>query len=956
MIRNKYLLASSALALSFFSAHAMADGVASCGDINQVKYMLQKYATNDPTNFCIRATTLAESYPCMREEVLRQSNVIARRQGLADVVVGCPAPVVAQAPAYVPPQPQYVQYQPVQQGVIYQQPAAVIPQAQTIDRVAGPVIVQGSRITGSHAGIFAGSSLLWAGLGLLAAGGTAAALISSSGSSSSTTTTTSGTTTPTDFITDEYKAQYSLTTMDAASAYQRGYAGAGIQVAVLDTGLDTSHSEFTNRVTPGNGFDFVTNTAGQPAASSLNSHGTEVAGVIAANRNFVGMHGVAYDSTVVPLRVFDASGGAIASFAAAINYARTNTQARILNGSYGPDDAWHTNFEPLGYQGIVTNPEIAEADAYKAYVNAGGILVFPAGNAYQIAPNLASNPTGPGFLPFIKPANANIVGATNGAYRDENGNVLSTADYSSLQPQTIVVAGVDKSNVISSFSNRCGVAAQWCMVAPDENIFTTTTGGGYATVSGTSFAAPQVAGALAILKQEFPNLTAAQIVSRLLNTATDLGAPGVDAVYGHGLLNLNAASNPVGVTGISTTGFLGGNYASITDSKLTYGRAFGNAVPTAFNGVNVLVLDSYDAAFTANLRNQVGSVSSNFDTHQAFSKFDRPDDRQELSFGDKTRVGFVSESNADTSHFLGDKPRDTNDTTSKFKHFSFSQSFSSSEEGSVHYKDSIALSLGFSEADRSRIDRTINKDALENPYASFAGDGFASVYQTKGLGGSVKIAGFYGHNERDSEANNFGTQAELAYKLDKGADAYISVGSLFEENRVLGSKGTGALAFGNGTSTVYMGLGGKLALDNNISMRVAGYAGMTNPSLNAENSLIKNSSEIITSSFNATVEKAGSFAKGDVLGFGISQPLRVESGSFQFDIPVQLDSNYTSLVSQKFTQDLSAQGREMDLELNYAVPVGKDESLATGALYRLDAGHVSGKTDVMGVMRWSKKF
>ena len=954
MIRNKFLLATSALAICFFAADAMADGVTSCGDITQIRYMLQKYATNDPANYCIRATTLAESYPCMREEVLRASNSVAQKNGLASVVIGCPAPFVQAAPpapVYYQQPPQYVQYQPVQQG--YVQP---IPQAQTIDRVAGPVIVQGSRVTGSHAGLFAGSALLWGGLGLLAAGGTAAALIAGGGSGSSTTTTTTGGTTTTDFITDEYKAQYSLTTMDAASAYQRGFIGSGIQVAVLDTGLDVSHSEFTGRVTPGNGFDFVTNAAGQPAAVNLNSHGTEVAGVIAANRNFVGMHGVAYDASIVPLRVFDSAGGAIANFTNAINYARTNTQARILNGSYGPDDAWHTNFEPLGYQGIIVSPEIAEADAYKAYVAAGGILVFPSGNANLIAPNLANNPTGPGFLPFIKPANSAIVGAVNGAYRDENGNVLATADYSALQPQTIVVAGVDKNNLISTFSNRCGVAKDWCMVAPDENIFTTTTGGGYATVSGTSFAAPQVSGAIAILKQEFPNLTAAQIVSRLLNTATDLGAAGVDVIYGHGLLNLAAASNPVGVTGISTKGLLGGNYASVTDSKLSYGSAFGSSVASAFNGVSVLVLDSYDAAFTASLSNQISAPSSAFNSRRAVAQFDRPENRQELTFGDDTRVGFITESNQDNTHFLGDKPRDSDDTTSKFTSFSLTQSISATDEGSVHYKDSQALALGFSEGDRARMDRAINKDALTNPFASFASEGFASVYKTKALGGTVKIAGFYGNNEKDSEANNFGTQAELGYNLDKGADAFMSFGTLFEENRVLGSKGTGALAFGNGTSTVYMGLGGKLALADNFSIRANGYAGMTNPSLNGENSLIKNSSEIITSSFNAVVEKAGSFVKGDTLGLGVSQPLRVESGSMQFDIPVQLDSTYTSLVTRSFSQDLSAQGREIDMEVNYAIPVGSDESIATGALYRMDAGHVSGKNDLMGVMRWSKKF
>ena len=64
---------------------------------------------------------------------------------------------------------------------------------------------------------------------------------------------------------------------------------------------------------------------------------------------------------------------------------------------------------------------------------------------------------------------------------------------------------------------------------------------------GTSFAAPRVAGVVALTVQKFPNLTAAQRALVVLNTADDLGVAGVDAVYGHGLLNASAALNPIGL-------------------------------------------------------------------------------------------------------------------------------------------------------------------------------------------------------------------------------------------------------------------------------------------------------------------------------------------------------------------------------------------------------------------------
>jgi hypothetical protein len=183
----------------------------------------------------------------------------------------------------------------------------------------------------------------------------------------------------------------------------------------------------------------------------------------------------------------------------------------------------------------------------------------------------------------------------------------------------------------------------------------------------------------------------------------------------------------------------------------------------------------------------------------------------------------------------------------------------------------------------------------------------------------------------------------------------MAFGSLFEENRVLGSKGEGAFAFGNGTTTFYSGMGGKLALDTSTTLRATGYVGYTSPSLN-DNSLIKNASDIITTAFNANIERRSVGRDDDSLRFGVSQPLRVESGSLNFAIPVARSSTTNDVYTSNFVQDLSAKGREVDLELNYAFPLQGNANISAGALYRMDAGHQDGKSDALGVMRWNKKF
>ena len=97
----------------------------------------------------------------------------------------------------------------------------------------------------------------------------------------------------------------------------------------------------------------------------------------------------------------------------------------------------------------------------------------------------------------------------------------------------------------------------FCIAAPgvdiNSSLPTDLDSDGFGTMSGTSMAAPHVSAAVAILKEEFPNLTGAQIVDLLLSSATDLGAGGTDEVYGVGLLNLDAATQSSGTMNIAMT-------------------------------------------------------------------------------------------------------------------------------------------------------------------------------------------------------------------------------------------------------------------------------------------------------------------------------------------------------------------------------------------------------------------
>lgn len=301
---------------------------------------------------------------------------------------------------------------------------------------------------------------------------------------------------PADFETPEYFANWGLDAINASTAYAKGYTGAGVTVGVVDSSIQLTHPEF----------------AGQAASFQFNdiddgNHGTHVGGIIGAARDGVGMHGVAPDVLLSSIRIFNAGGFYISNAQVAAGYdAAIAAGIRIFNNSWGTsiDVTSRTSAQAESIEGA------ARLDAYRRAVDADAILVWSTGN------DSFANTSLHGGLPYHFPE---------------------------LQPNWITVASLDQSLGLSSFSNACGVAAMWCISAPGRDIYSSVTVDSYDTYSGTSMAAPHVTGAVAIAKQMFPDASAGQLTSVVLQTATDIGDAGVDSVFGWGLLNLgNLAS------------------------------------------------------------------------------------------------------------------------------------------------------------------------------------------------------------------------------------------------------------------------------------------------------------------------------------------------------------------------------------------------------------------------------
>jgi subtilisin family serine protease len=378
-----------------------------------------------------------------------------------------------------------------------------------------------------------------------------------------------------DFRTSEYAAQQGLQAVKADRLYYNGHyrwyvgdapeaaagTGIGVKIAVADTGINAREGSTGGAIAidVARSYDFVNARAG--AGADEFGHGTHVAGIIAAPKNGAGMHGLAYNAVIVNFKVGGSNGFITASDAQLgdMLYRSAAAGAMIINNSWASPSPI-TAFSREDLQASM--PRMIEAS--RAYVAGGGVVVFAAGN------DGASQPAMQAGMPY------RITG---------------------LQPGWLAVVAIDPSGRIASYSNRCGVAAAWCLAAPggaaDTGLYSMYNDGTYASMYGTSMAAPHASAALGALKSMFPNLSYLQIRDRLLFTANKGGAYADASAYGQGVMDLEAASSPVGGVAVPTGASAEGATAPLAGSGIEF-RA--GALRALSMQDRVLVVDNYQRA------------------------------------------------------------------------------------------------------------------------------------------------------------------------------------------------------------------------------------------------------------------------------------------------------------------------------------------------------------------------
>ncbi len=670
-----------------------------------------------------------------------------------------------------------------------------------------------------------------------------------------------------------------LPLINASSAYAAGATGVGITVAVIDTGIQFGHPEFGTRISPDS-----TDVAGSRGAGDSDGHGTGVAGVIAAARDGVRSHGVAFESTVLAIRAdtpgsCEDDGGENCTFtdantAAAIDYARENG-ARVINISLGRD-------AELGDTATLT------FDAMRRAANAGVLMVISAGNQDDEQP-------GPDPSPGFPASFANDPGARGFA---------------------VAVGSVSDDGTISAFSNRAGDTADFYLVAPGEEILSpfknSDTGDvQYALFSGTSFSAPHVAGGLALLLEAFPNLTGDEALSILFDTAVDLGTPGVDEVYGVGLIDLAAAFQPVGESSVAVAG----QAVSLSALSLPPAGAAGDWIQASGLFDRAILRDGYERAFRFDLAPSEAPSAGLSAMEGAAERALRP--------VASMRAGPASVSlraAEDRPHPLTHLP-DLDAEEGADIAFAF-------ETGRI----SLRGGRGFSSP--GPVDAA---GASVLSHAAFSGAVSGLTSKRAWAAGSIA----FGEIEVSLRASGDGADGFSAVSVARDLGAHrlaFETGRGAEDDRALGGFVATRFEARERTETRFAAL----SWSGPVAAGWRGAARIERASADlALPSGVTLADDVAASAWTLGAER--DLGPG-VFGLTLSQPLRVEDGALSVAVPVGVDAKTDETRFERRTAALTPSGREIGLEAAYRFHAGP-AAAEIAARYAVDPGHVAGAPD-----------
>jgi hypothetical protein len=685
-------------------------------------------------------------------------------------------------------------------------------------------------------------------------------------------------------------------------ALSSGLRGSNQLVAVVDEGFRITHQEFAGK------------RILQSGALPVKDHGTHVASLIAGKRDGVGMHGVAPEADL-HFTAINPLGGSTLDIA---NVTQGTLNAASL-GAVAQNNSWGFNVAASTLQDhLQANPGQSVAQGlnslvanygvnrWQAYLDAldtfgnGGVVVWSLSNDNSMASGdiMAALPH------FEQRLQGPWIAAANGYFEVNTAGDITKA---------------------VRMSAPCGLAARFCIAGDGTTrAASATSDTSYASGTGTSYVAPQISGAVALLAEAFPDLTSEEWAKRLLASADNswfsaAGVPVAGSVdfgngvshsysgeWGHGVLDIAAALRPIGsVAVLSGDNVVTSERASLADSMLVPSAAFGDGVAEALGSSDIAVFDGLNRGFAVGASALVAAPRSNV-LPELLASVSGP------AFGMLPTYKQVQDSaespSATRIALLGNA----------------AGVFEISGSGVLNGRASV-----FSNA----------KNALTAVSTGKAGP--LSVT-------TVGIAGQSGEG-RNSLA---GTGLNLALE-EGGSRVSVGMSYLGEEGSVFGLSRNAAFGLGSGGASGAAHLGVDQALTHQLSLYGRLEYGVVMQA-GATSGLVSGLSDMQFSGFELGARMNGVFGDNDMAGISISQPLRIESGTIGLNLPVSRSADGT-IEHRKATADVAPSGRELDLDFSYAMPVSGGK-LQLGLQYRFDAGHVQGASAAGAAVSFQQAF
>jgi len=724
----------------------------------------------------------------------------------------------------------------------------------------------------------------------------------------------------------EFAATPRLSLINAEAAYEADALGRDVTVAIVDSGIDRDHREFAGRIHPAS-IDIVTDSTA--TLDDESGHGSHIAGIVGAAADGRGVVGVAPESRILAIRadlrdssVCDEPGCA---------YADDDVARAIRHGLDSGSDVVNIS---LGKDGPINR---AYRRALERAADEGALVVTAAGNG--------------GADALLTPA--------------------GLADADGLDGHLLAVGAVDDDGRPWSKSNSAErqSLARRLLMAPGVNVRSTDKDGGYARLEGTSMAAAHVSGAAAVLKSRFPSLTMGEVAAILLDSARDIGADGVDLATGRGLLDLEAALGPVGETSLPAGDHVEDGGPALSSTRLSLGRAFGDALTSAPALSEGMVVDSYDRPYRLDLGDLVEHPPQRLDleglmveaAHRKRVVLTGPALSATLFFETPEAAGIL-----ETPEASG-RRRNAPTDDGRVAGLSLDQGLGGA--GRVRFGVGLSAAarlaptaLGGDDASGAEasglfLDGSGLTAPLDGAFGEVSGVGYGLAL-AEDVGFALGLARLDGKAEdgRPQEGADGGGRM-VAATLEKGWGRHrlrLGLRLVEEAASLLGSHGGGGLALPEGSRSVFFDLGGRIALAEGVTLLGRASLGETDPG--RSQGLIGEWRTVRSSAMALALIAEDILDEGDRLGLLVAQPLRVEAAAATIDMATSRDLE--GQVSRRRERvELVPSGREIDLELAYGRTLGPATAARGWLLFRRHPGHDAAAGPDLGLgMRLTRRF